>query len=44
MAMPQHWEYNRFNTPNRPQAWGIDMKWIWNVDMFVIKWGNQYDE
>ncbi len=44
MAMPQHWEYNRFNTPNKPQAWGVDMKWIWNVDMFVITWGNQCDE
>ncbi len=44
MAMPQHWEYNRLNTPNRSQAWGAYMKWIWNVDMFVITWGNQYGE
>ncbi len=44
MAIPQYWEYNRFNTPNRPQAWGANMKWIQNVDMFVITWGNQYDE
>jgi hypothetical protein len=42
--MPQRWEYNMFNTPNRPQAWGIYMKWIWNVGMFVITWGSQYDK
>jgi hypothetical protein len=44
VTMAQHWEYNMFNTPNRPQAWGIYMKWIWNVGMFVITWGSQYDE
>jgi hypothetical protein len=44
MAMPQHWEYNMFNTPNRPQAWGTNMKWIWNVGMSIITWGSQYDE
>jgi hypothetical protein len=44
MAMPQHWEDNMFNTPNRPQTWGTNMKWIWNVGMFIITWGNQYDE
>jgi hypothetical protein len=44
VTMPQHWEYNMFNTPNRPKAWGIYMKWIWNVGMSVITWGSQYDE
>jgi hypothetical protein len=39
MAMPQHWEYNRFYTPNKIEAWGVDMKWIWNVGMFVINMG-----
>ncbi len=34
-AMPQHWEY-MFNTPNRRQAWGTNMKWIWNVNMSII--------
>jgi hypothetical protein len=38
--MSQHWEYNMFNTPNKPQAWGVNMKWIWNVDMFIITWGS----
>jgi hypothetical protein len=33
-----------FNTPNRPQTWGINIKWIWDVGMFVITWGCQYDE
>jgi hypothetical protein len=23
-TMPQHWEYNMFNKPNKPQAWGVD--------------------
>jgi hypothetical protein len=42
--MPQHLEYNRFNTPNRPQAWGAYMKWIWNNDMSIVTWESQYDE
>jgi hypothetical protein len=33
-----------FNTPNRPQAWGTNMKWIWNPCMSIITWGSQYDE
>ncbi len=33
--MPQHCEFNMFNTPNWPQAWSVHMKWIWNVGMFV---------
>jgi hypothetical protein len=33
-----------FNTLNRPQAWGANMKWIWNVDMFIITWGSRYDK
>ncbi len=44
VGMPQHWEYNMFNTPNRPQAWSANMKWIWSVGMSIITWGNQYDE
>ncbi len=28
--------------PNRPQAWGTNMKWIWKLSMYVITWGNQY--
>ncbi len=35
---------NRFNTLNRPQAWGTYMKWIWNVGMSIITWGNQYNK
>jgi hypothetical protein len=35
MAMSQHCEYNMFNTPNRPQAWGTNMKWIWDVGMLA---------
>jgi hypothetical protein len=27
--MLKHWEYNQYNTPNRPQAWGANMWWIW---------------
>jgi hypothetical protein len=42
-TMPQHWE-DMFNTPNRPQAWGTNMKWIWNVNMSIITYKNQYDE
>jgi len=44
MAIPQHWEYNMFNTPNWPQAWGANMKWIWNVGMSIITWGSQNDK
>jgi hypothetical protein len=44
VAMPQHEEYNKFNTPNRSQAWGTNMKWIWNVGMFIITWGSQYNQ
>jgi hypothetical protein len=38
-AMPQHWEYIMFNIPNRPQAWGANMKWIWNVNMSIKLYG-----
>ncbi len=37
--MPQHWEYNMFNTPNRPQTWGVEMKWIWNVNISIKLYG-----
>jgi hypothetical protein len=42
--MPQYWEYDVFNTPIKPQAWGANMKWIWNACMSIITWGSQYDE
>jgi hypothetical protein len=28
---------------NGGETWGIDMERIWNVGMFVITWGNHYD-
>ncbi len=34
--MPQHWEFNMFNTTNRPQAWGVDMKRIWKVGILLF--------
>jgi hypothetical protein len=38
VTMPQHWEYTMFNTPNKPQVWGIDMKMdleCWHVHYYM---------
>jgi hypothetical protein len=35
------WEQS-LSIPNRPQAWGANMKWIWKVSMYVNTWGNEY--
>jgi len=34
MIMSQHWEYNMFDTPNRPQAWDVDLE-SWHACYFM---------